>query len=62
MVRGFSYKVKCAVCNKITAGRLPRDGNLKGDGSFYFPRRHKDKDGKGCKGNVIEGIIVNNLK
>ena len=43
-------KFKCAVCGKVTVlGRLPRNG----DGTFYFPRRHR-ANGKPCEGNTQE--------
>lgn len=46
-------KVKCSVCGKITAGRLPRASRHDmGDGSYWFPRRHK------CAGDVKEGLLI----
>ena len=30
---------------ELTAGSLPRDGRYLGDGSFWYPRRHKGQDG-----------------
>lgn len=50
-------KVQCAVCGKVTAGRLPRIGKHKGDGTFFYPRRHK-VNGKDCPGNIQEGIMI----
>ena len=50
------YKVKCAVCGKITHPRLPRDGRHKGDGTSWLPRRHK-VNGKDCEGNIQEGEL-----
>jgi len=46
-------KVKCSVCGKITAGRLPRRTRHDiGDGTFWYPRRHK------CVGDIQEGLLV----
>ena len=50
-------KWKCAICGKMTTGRLPRDGRHTGDGSFWFPRRHS-VNGKPCPGNIEEAILV----
>jgi hypothetical protein len=50
-------RIKCSVCGKITAGRLPREGNYKGDGTFWYPRRH-NVDGDFCPGNFEEGIDI----
>jgi len=47
-------RYKCAVCGKLTDGRLPKEG----DGSFYYPRRHKGINGQPCPGNVIEAEWV----
>lgn len=44
---------KCVVCGKVTAGRMA----VGGDGTFYFPRRHK-RDGKPCPGNFCEAKWV----
>lgn len=52
------FKVKCAECGKLTAGRLPRAGRHEGDGTFWFPRRHKGPDGQPCPGNVEEGEVI----
>lgn len=49
--------VICNVCGKETSGRLPRSGNHKGTGDFWFPRRHK-VNGKDCPGNIEEGEII----
>lgn len=51
-------KVKCVVCGKITAGRLPRASRHDvGDGTFLFPRRHK-VSGVDCPDNIEEGEVV----
>jgi len=42
-------KFECAVCGKITTGRLPRNG----DGTFWYPRRH-NVSGIPCEGNIQE--------
>lgn len=47
-------KFKCSICGKITSGRLPKNG----DGSFWYPRRHYDKTGILCLGNIQEAIVV----
>jgi hypothetical protein len=54
-------KFKCAVCGKLTTGRIPGTGRggTKGDTSFRFPRRHK-VNGKDCPGNIIEAEWIDN--
>jgi len=37
---------RCQKCRKVSAGRKPKGG----DGSFMYPRRHKDRDGAVCRG------------
>lgn len=45
----------CPECGKLTAGRMPRDSHgSPGDGTLRFPRRHKDKSGNACPGNIAE--------
>lgn len=52
------FKVKCAVCGKLTSGRLPRASRHDvGDTTFWYPRRHK-VGGVDCEGNIEEGEIV----
>lgn len=54
-------RFKCPVCGKITAGRLPVNQSRhreRGDGTFYFPRRHNGPDGEPCPGNIEEAIWV----
>lgn len=46
----FVTRFQCAVCGKITGGRLPRHG----DGTFYFPRHHASLHGDPCPG-IFEG-------
>lgn len=53
----MTFKVKCSVCGKITAGRLPREGHYTGDTTFWYPRRHK-VDGVDCEGNIEEGEVI----
>ena len=54
-------QIKCVVCGKITAGRLPRASRHDiGDGTFWFPRRHKVNGGD-CPGNIVEGEDVSLL-
>ena len=52
---------KCAVCGKLTTGRISRSGSNTGDMSHRFPRRHK-VNGKDCKGNIEEAEWVINPK
>lgn len=53
----WDYKVKCSVCKKLCIPRLPREGRLKGDGTVWFPRRHRI-DSNDCEGNIIEGELI----
>ena len=50
MNRRPTVRVRCAICSKETAGRLPQGG----DGTLYFPRRHQRPDGVDCEGNYME--------
>jgi len=52
-------KFKCAVCGKLTAGRIGGTGRggYRGDTSHRFPRRHK-VNGKDCPGNIEEAEWV----
>ena len=55
-------KFKCVVCGKLTTGRMPRESrHLQGDTSARFPRRHKDKSGNPCPGNIMDAEWVNVL-
>jgi hypothetical protein len=45
---------ECQCCGKITVGRMPKGG----DGTYYFPRKHKGADGETCEGVYDEGISV----
>jgi len=58
---GWNYQVKCPICGKVTGGRLPRAGGHKGNGTWWFPTRHKQNktDKKYCEGIFMEGEIVN---
>jgi hypothetical protein len=59
MKRSIITMFKCAVCGKITAGRMPKNHSRhQGDTSGRFPRRHKGKDGKPCAGNIEEAEWV----
>lgn len=54
-------RFKCVVCGKVTGGRLPvsfSNHRERGDGSFYYPRRHNGPDGKPCPGNIQEATWV----
>ena len=46
-------RFKCVLCGKITAGRIPRNG----DKSMRVPRRH-NANGKPCPGTVEEAKWV----
>lgn len=48
---------KCAVCGKLTAGRISRGGSISGDMSHRFPRRHQ-VGGQDCSGNIEEAEWV----
>lgn len=50
-------KFKCVICGKLTAGRWPREGGIKGDGSARWPRKHRI-DNKICEGNYYEAEWV----
>lgn len=55
-------RFKCAVCGKVTAGRVPvnpRNHRERGDGTFRYPRKHRGPDGKPCPGNSQEAKWVN---
>jgi cytochrome c5 len=45
---------ECQACGKITVGRMPKHG----DGTFYYPRKHKGEDGNTCEGVYDEAISV----
>jgi hypothetical protein len=60
MTSKLETRFKCAVCGKITAGRIGRDGRHVGDGSGRYPRRH-NVDGKPCLGNIQEAEWVDVL-
>lgn len=49
--------VKCSVCGKQTAGRVPKGG----DGTFMLPRRHK-LYGRDCPGNIEEAEWISGYK
>jgi hypothetical protein len=58
---GYATRFKCVVCGKLTAGRLPvnpHNHRERGDGTFWYPRRHKGKDGEPCPGNIEEAQII----
>lgn len=44
------YKYICPACGKRAAVFIPHDG----DGTGFFFKRHKDPDGKRCKGSHLE--------
>ena len=51
-----STRFRCAVCGKVTAGRVPvsfTNHRERGDGTFRYPRRH-NVNGKPCPGNIQE--------
>ena len=50
-------RYKCAVCGKISGGRIPKNG----DGTLVFPRKHynqNDTSGDYCKGCYEEAEWV----
>lgn len=55
MKTGVETRFKCVVCGKITAGRIPKNGDL----SERYPRRHI-KNGKPCPGNIIQAEWLSN--
>lgn len=57
MRRSEKFRVRCSACGKVTAARLPRHGKHKGDGTFWFPRRHKIS-GVDCRGNIEEAEMI----
>ena len=53
-------RFRCAVCGKLTAGRVPvsfTNHRDRGDGTFRYPRRH-NVNGKPCPGNIQEAVWV----
>lgn len=50
-------RFKCAVCGKVTTGRLPGGRRGAADGTARFPRRHMT-DGAPCAGNTIEAVWI----
>ena len=54
-------RFKCAICGKLTAGRLPRSGKYVGDGTFRYPRRHYI-NGQPCPGNIIEAEWIDMIE
>lgn len=53
-----TLRFKCSACGKLTAGRLPREDRLHGDGTSYYPRRHHAADGELCPGVYEEAEWV----
>lgn len=51
----WELRFRCVVCGKLTGGRRPRGG----DGTLYYPRRHKGEDGQRCEGIYEEAEWVN---
>jgi hypothetical protein len=39
--RSHATAFKCASCGLVTTGRLPRAHREPGNGTYYYPRRHK---------------------
>ena len=54
----LELRFKCPKCGKLTAGRMPRDGIGPGNGTFYYPRRHKSEFGDPCPGSYDEAEWV----
>lgn len=47
-------RFRCVVCGRLTVGRKPTGG----DGTFYYPARHRGEDGAPCPGNVRQAELV----
>lgn len=56
--RTFDLRFRCPTCNKLTAGRRPREGRNRGDGTFYYPRWHASPLGDPCPGVFAEAEWV----
>lgn len=55
----MTEKVECAICGRVIAGRIPKDG----DGSMLIPHRHIDpKWGNSCSGRFFEGLILDSVQ
>lgn len=55
----LDLRYQCVKCGKLTAGRRPREhGRHYGDGSFFYPRRHKSAHGDPCPGVYEEATWV----
>ncbi|AFU88230.1 hypothetical protein CcrColossus_gp360 [Caulobacter phage CcrColossus] len=54
----MDLRFQCVRCGKLTGGRRPRDGIGPGDGSYYWPRRHKSDLGDPCPGIYDEAEWV----
>lgn len=51
-------RFRCDECGKLTAGRIGREGGLRGDRSGRYPRRHNGPGGKVCPGVFMEAVWV----
>ena len=47
-------RFRCVACDRITSGKKPTGGN----GTFMFPRFHKNKSGEKCPGCFQEAEWV----
>lgn len=56
--REHATAFKCVACGLITTGRLPSTRWAKGDGSLYYPRRHRDSEDRLCSGVFDEAEWV----
>lgn len=46
-------RFRCVVCEKVTAGRMPREASGRpADTTARYPRRHKDEYGRDCPGSI----------
>lgn len=44
-------RFRCVVCEKLTAGRMPRhDNGAAADTTARYPRKHLDEHGRDCRG------------
>jgi hypothetical protein len=51
-------RFRCDECGKLTAGRIGREGGLRGDRSGRYPRRHNGPGGNVCPGVFREAVWV----
>lgn len=57
-MRANETRFRCDECGKETAGRIGREGGLRGDRSGRYPRRHNGPGGNVCPGVFREAVWV----